>query len=151
MSYDSSDVWTKPQYFQLNEQKLPTLIAGVPGDNFSPNGQLWGNPLYRWDVLEGEDFAWWVDRVKSNTSMFDVLRIDHFIGFVNYFAIPFGDETAQRGQWLKGPSYKFFESIKRQLGERKIIAEDLGVITDEVRALLKHTGYPGMKLLQFAF
>lgn len=151
VSYDSSDVWTKPQYFQLDENKLPTLIAGVPGDNFSQTGQLWGNPLYRWDILEGEDFAWWIDRVKSNTSMFDVLRIDHFIGFVHYFGIPYGDTTAERGKWFEGPGFKLFEAIKRHLGDRQIIAEDLGMITDKVRALLKHTGYPGMKLLQFAF
>ncbi len=151
VAYDSSDVWTKPQYFQLDENLLPTMVAGVPGDNFSPTGQLWGNPLYKWDILEREDFAWWVSRVKSNTSMFDVLRIDHFIGFVHYFGIPYGDLTAENGQWFEGPSYKFFESIKRQLDHKNIIAEDLGMITDEVRALLKHTGFPGMKLLQFAF
>jgi len=151
VAYDSSDVWTKPQYFQLDENKMPKLVAGVPGDNFSPTGQLWGNPLYQWDVLEKEDFAWWIDRVKSNTFMFDYLRIDHFIGFVHYFGIPFGDLTAENGKWYEGPSYKLFEAIKRQLGEKKIIAEDLGMITDQVRALLKHTGFPGMKLLQFAF
>jgi len=151
VAYDSSDVWTKPQYFQLDDNLLPTMVAGVPGDNFSPSGQLWGNPLYKWDILEREDFAWWISRVKSNTSMFDVLRIDHFIGFVHYFGIPYGDLTAINGQWFEGPSYKFFESIKRQLGHKNIIAEDLGMITDEVRALLKYTGFPGMKLLQFAF
>jgi len=151
VAYDSSDVWTKPQYFQLDDNLLPTMVAGVPGDNFSPSGQLWGNPLYKWDILEREDFAWWVSRVKSNTSMFDVLRIDHFIGFVHYFGIPYGDLTAINGQWFEGPSYKFFESIKRQLGHKNIIAEDLGMITDAVRALLKYTGFPGMKLLQFAF
>lgn len=151
VALDSSDVWTKPQYYQLNDNLEPTLIAGVPGDNFSPDGQLWGNPLYRWDILEREDFKWWIDRVHSNTSMFDVLRIDHFIGFVHYFGIPFGDLSAKNGKWYEGPGYKLFEAIHRHLGPRNIIAEDLGMITDEVRALIKKTGYPGMKLLQFAF
>ncbi len=151
VAFDSSDVWTKPQYFQLDKNRYPTLVAGVPPDNFSKDGQLWGNPLYRWDVLELEHFSWWIDRVKSNMTLFDVLRIDHFIGFVNYFGIPFGDKTARHGKWYKGPSYKLFDAIKWQLGDLAIIAEDLGAITDEVRALLKYTGFPGMKLLQFAF
>ncbi|CDR30800.1 4-alpha-glucanotransferase [Acholeplasma oculi] len=151
VSYDSSDVWTKPQYFQLDENKMPTLVAGVPPDNFSQDGQLWGNPLYRWDVLEKDYYSWWIDRVRSNTYMFDLLRIDHFIGFVNYFGIPFGDKTARNGVWYKGPGQKLFDAIKWQLGDKRIIAEDLGAITDEVRALLQYTGFPGMKLLQFAF
>ncbi|WP_025724820.1 4-alpha-glucanotransferase [Acholeplasma granularum] len=151
VAYDSSDVWTKPQYFQLDENKLPILVAGVPGDNFSPTGQLWGNPLYNWELLERENYAWWMDRVRANTSMFDILRIDHFIGFVHFYGIPYKDLTAENGKWYNGPGYKFFEAIKHNLGEKRIIAEDLGMITDEVRELLKKTGYPGMKLLQFAF
>ncbi len=151
VAYDSSDVWTKSHYFQLDENKTPLLVAGVPPDNFSADGQLWGNPLYNWDLLEKDYFAWWIDRVRSNTHMFDMLRIDHFIGFVNYFGIPFGDKTARNGKWHKGPSAKLFDAIKWQLGPKRIIAEDLGAITDEVRALLSYTGFPGMKLLQFAF
>lgn len=151
VAYDSSDVWTKPQYFQLDENRKPILVAGVPPDNFSVDGQLWGNPLYNWPVLENEYFSWWIDRVRSNTDMFDMVRIDHFIGFVNYFGIPATDTTARNGQWYKGPSHKLFDAIKWQLGERAIIAEDLGVLTDEVRDLLRHTGFPGMKLLQFGF
>ncbi|VEU82343.1 4-alpha-glucanotransferase [Acholeplasma hippikon] len=151
VAYDSSDVWTKPQYFQLDENRKPILVAGVPPDNFSADGQLWGNPLYNWPVLENEYFSWWIDRVRSNTSMFDMVRIDHFIGFVNFFGIPFGDTTARNGQWYKGPAHKLFDAIKWQLGDRAIIAEDLGVLTDEVRNLLSYTGFPGMKLLQFGF
>ncbi len=151
VAFDSSDVWTKPEYFMLDEERRPILVAGVPPDNFSSDGQLWGNPLYRWDVLESNRFNWFIERVRSNTQMFDVLRIDHFIGFVNYYGIPFGDKNAKRGQWYKGPGQKLFDVIKEQLGERRIIAEDLGALTDEVRALIKYTGFPGMKLLQFAF
>lgn len=151
VAYDSADVWTKSQYFQLDDNKLPVLVAGVPPDNFSVDGQLWGNPLYNWDLLEKDYFSWWVDRVRSNTHMFDMLRIDHFIGFVNYFGIPFLDKTARNGKWYKGPGAKLFDAIKWQLGPKRIIAEDLGAITDEVRALLTYTGFPGMKLLQFAF
>ncbi|HEY8406291.1 MAG TPA: 4-alpha-glucanotransferase [Acholeplasma sp.] len=151
VAFDSSDVWTKPEFFQLDENRRPILVAGVPPDNFSADGQLWGNPLYRWDVLENHRFGWFVERVRSNTSMFDILRIDHFIGFVNYYGIPFGDVNAKRGNWYKGPGQKLFDAIKEQLGDRRIIAEDLGAITDEVRTLIKYTGFPGMKLLQFAF
>src|SRR5690606_11856880 len=137
--------------FQLDENRKPILVAGVPPDNFSADGQLWGNPLYNWDFLETRGYSWWIDRVRSQTAMFDMVRIDHFIGFVNYFGIPFGDKTARNGKWYKGPAHKLFDAIKNQLGEQSIIAEDLGVITDEVKALLQYVGYPGMKLLQFAF
>lgn len=151
VALDSSDVWTKPHIFQLDERRIPTHVAGVPPDNYSVDGQLWGNPLYRWDVLEENHFDWWIDRVKSNVKLFDMIRIDHFIGFVNYFSIPYTDTTARNGEWKKGPGRKLFDEIKRQLGDLPIIAEDLGAVTDEVRELLRYTNFPGMKLLQFAF
>lgn len=151
VSYDSADVWANPDYFYLDAKRLPIEVAGVPPDNFSKDGQLWGNPLYNWDHMKQNDYAWWVDRVQSSMELFDMIRIDHFIGFQNYFAIPYGHKTAVLGSWKKGPGIDLFHVIKRQLGDVNIIAEDLGVITDDVRRLLKSTGFPGMKLLQFAF
>lgn len=151
VAYDSSDVWANPQYFDLDEKRIPYHIAGVPPDNFSKDGQLWGNPLYNWDVLKQNAYNWWVDRVHSAMHMFDMVRIDHFIGFQNFYAIPYGHKTAAFGEWKKGPGYDLFKVIKERLGSVNIIAEDLGVITDDVRKLLKNTGFPGMKLLQFAF
>ncbi len=151
VSYDSSDVWANPQYFDLDKQRMPNHVAGVPPDNFSKTGQLWGNPLYQWSVLEKHDYEWWVDRVASSMELFDMIRIDHFIGFQNYYSIPYGEKTAVKGEWKKGPGIKLFNTIKAKLGDVNIIAEDLGVVTPEVRALLKDTGFPGMKLLQFAF
>lgn len=151
VSYDSSDVWANPSYFQLDQERLPIHVAGVPPDNFSKDGQLWGNPLYDWDHLEKDEFSWWVDRVESSIKQFNMIRIDHFIGFQNYYSVPYGHKTAQKGIWKKGPGFKLFEVIKKKLGDVNIIAEDLGVVTDDVRKLLKETGFPGMKLLQFAF
>jgi 4-alpha-glucanotransferase len=151
VSYDSSDVWANPEFFNLDEDRIPIEVAGVPPDNFSAEGQLWGNPLYNWDIMKQDDYAWWVDRVKSSMELFDMIRIDHFIGFQNYYAIPQGHKTAVLGTWRKGPGIDIFHAIKRHLGDVNIIAEDLGVITDDVRKLLKSTGFPGMKLLQFAF
>lgn len=151
VSYDSSDVWVNPEYFQLDKDNKPTHVAGVPPDNFSADGQLWGNPLYNWEKLEEQDFSWWIKRIKAQAHLFDTLRIDHFIGFVNYFSIPANDKTARNGTWKKAPGEKLFKLIKAKLGDLDIIAEDLGVITDEVVALLNKTKFPGMKLLQFAF
>lgn len=151
VSYDSSDVWANPTYFDLAQDKLPIHIAGVPPDNYSSDGQLWGNPLYNWEILEKNDFEWWVDRVKTASELFDMLRIDHFIGFQNFYSVPYGEKTAKNGEWKKGPGMKLFNIIKEKLGDVNIIAEDLGVVTPEVRKLLKDTGFPGMKLLQFAF
>lgn len=151
VSYDSSDVWTRPELFMLDQENIPTFVAGVPPDNFSKDGQLWGNPLYNWEKHKEENFKWWINRIKHQTHMFDVIRIDHFIGFVNYYKIPATDETAANGVWEKALGKELFKQVKLELGELNIIAEDLGVITDEVRALLKDTGFPGMKLLQFAF
>ena len=151
VSYDSSDVWANPEYFYLDSKRMPIEVAGVPPDNFSKDGQLWGNPLYNWEHLKEKNYAWWVQRVKSAAELFDMIRIDHFIGFQNYYAIPFGHKTAVLGQWKKGPGIDLFNVIKHELGDVNIFAEDLGVITDDVRKLLKTTGFPGMKLLQFAF
>ena len=151
ISYDSADVWAKPEYFYLDEQRLPIDVAGVPPDNFSKDGQLWGNPLYNWDQLKQDHYSWWIERVSSSIHLFDMIRIDHFIGFQNFYAVPYGHLTAAHGQWRKGPGIELFHAIKQALGDVNIIAEDLGVITDDVRKLLKETGFPGMKLLQFAF
>lgn len=151
VAYDSSDVWVNSNLFQLDNEKIPEYVAGVPPDNFTKDGQLWGNPLYDWEVHEKENFAWWVNRIKVQVEFFDMLRIDHFIGFENYYSIPFKDETARNGKWKKGPGIKLFNQIKKDLGDLNIIAEDLGVVTDDVRKLLKETGFPGMKLLQFGF
>lgn len=151
VSYDSSDVWANPKMFDLDQERLPLHVAGVPPDNYALDGQLWGNPLYNWDVMEKDDFSWWIKRVQSSMELFDMIRIDHFIGFVNFFSITYGDKTARNGVWQKGPGKKLFDVIKEQLGDVNIIAEDLGVLTDDVRKLVKDTGFPGMKLLQFAF
>lgn len=151
VSYDSSDVWANPKMFDLDHDRLPLHVAGVPPDNYALDGQLWGNPLYNWDVLEKNNFSWWVKRVQSSMELFDMIRIDHFIGFVNFFSISYGEKTARNGIWKKGPGKIFFDVIKKELGDVNIIAEDLGVITDDVRKLVKETGFPGMKLLQFAF
>ena len=151
VAYDSSDVWTRPELFQLDEESSPVFVAGVPPDPFTADGQLWGNPLYDWEKHEEEGFKWWINRIKSQTEMFDMIRIDHFIGFENYYSIPFEDSHARNGVWKKAPGKKLFEKVREELGELNIIAEDLGVITDEVKALLKYTKFPGMKLLQFAF
>lgn len=151
VSYDSSDVWANPEMFDLDENKKPNNVAGVPPDYFAKDGQLWGNPLYNWDHLEKNNFSWWIDRIASDTFLFDYIRIDHFIGFVNYFSITYGEKTARKGVWKKGPGKKLFDVIKAKLGDAHIIAEDLGVLNEHVRDLIKQTGFPGMKVLQFAF
>jgi len=151
VAYDSVEVWTKPEYFLLDENKTPIDVAGCPPDVFSAKGQLWGNPLYRWDVMEKEKFAWWTDRIKSACETYDVVRIDHFRGFESYYTIPFGREDAVIGEWRKGPDMKLFKEVKKQLGSCRIIAEDLGFITPKVAKMLKASGFPGMKVLEFAF
>ena len=148
---DSADVWANPQYFELDEQLRPLRVAGCPPDYFSPTGQLWGNPLYRWDVLEQDGYRWWLQRIQAAAGRYDLVRIDHFRGFESYYAIPAGDKTAENGSWMPGPGMPFFEKVQELLGDGVIIAEDLGLITDEVRQLLAQTGYPGMKVLEFAF
>jgi len=151
VALDSSDVWARPELFQLDGELRPTEVAGVPPDGFTPLGQLWGNPLFRWDRMEQEGFAWWIERIRRQRSFYDMLRIDHFRGFDSYYAIPFGDKDAKRGVWRQGPGMKLFEKVEQALGPQPIIAEDLGYLTDSVRKLLSDTGFPGMKILQFAF
>lgn len=152
VALDSADVWSHPEQFQLDEENLtPVNVAGVPPDAFSETGQLWGNPLYDWDKMEQDGFDWWKRRMKASASLYDVIRIDHFIGVVQYYSIPFGAETAKEGKWNKGPGKKLTYAINEAVGETKIIAEDLGVFCQEVKDLLEETGYPGMKIIEFAF
>ena len=151
VALDSVDVWSCPQEFQLDENLLPTEVAGCPPDGFSATGQLWGNPLFDWDSMAKTGYAWWVRRIKHMCSTYDVVRIDHFRGFAGYYAIPYGEATARNGRWREGPGYALFAAIKKKLGSPRIIAEDLGFLTEDVTALLKQCGYPGMKVLEFAF
>ena len=148
---DSADVWAHPEQFQLDEEGRPTQVAGCPPDAFTADGQLWGNPLFNWERMRGEGYRWWLDRIRFQFRLFDVLRIDHFRGFDAYYAIPYGEKTARNGSWKKGPGLEFFQAVEKELGKRAIIAEDLGFLTPSVRQLLRDTGYPGMKVLQFAF
>lgn len=151
VAIDSADVWANQKYFQLDKNGKPNCVAGVPPDYFSADGQLWGNPLYDWDEMKKSNYDWWLKRIKRIFELTDILRIDHFRGFESYWAVPFGEKTAKNGEWIKGPGIDFFKTIKRKLGDLPIIAEDLGVITDEVRALRDEANLPGMKVLQFAF
>ncbi len=152
VAYDSSDVWSHPDLFYLDDDLKPTVVAGVPPDYFSPTGQLWGNPLYRWDVHKFAGYKWWLERLRSTLKMIDILRIDHFRGFAGYWEIPVDKPTAEVGRWIPGPGADFFNTVKVNLGEDlPIIAEDLGVITPDVTALRERFALPGMKVLQFAF
>lgn len=151
VSLDSVDVWAHPELFQLDENKVPREVAGVPPDGFSADGQLWGNPLFDWDYMEKTNFAWWVQRIEYLCNVYDTLRIDHFRGFDTYFAIPYGDTTARNGRWKQGPGMKLFNEVERAIGRQPIIAEDLGYLTDSVKKLLEDSGFPGMKVLEFAF
>lgn len=151
VAYDSADVWAHPELFQLNENKQPRAVAGCPPDGFSPDGQLWGNPLYDWKAHADTGFGWWIKRLAHCFSLFDVVRIDHFRGFDEYFSIPYGDTTAHGGHWEKGPGMKLFRMVEQSLGRHEVIAEDLGFMTDSVRQLVRDSGFPGMKVLQFAF
>ncbi len=151
VAFDSSDTWANPELFQLDKNNVPTDVAGCPPDAFSATGQLWGNPLYKWDYHEKTGYKWWIKRIAHCYKIYDVVRIDHFRGFDEYYAIPYGHPTAEKGKWKKGPGYKLFDAIKKELGEKRVIAEDLGFLTDSVIKLVKKTGYPGMKILQFAF
>jgi len=148
---DSVDTWSNSELFLLDENNTPIKVAGCPPDAFSKTGQLWGNPIYRWDVIEERGFDWWIERIKHNCELYDVIRIDHFRGFKSYWEIPYGDKTAEKGRWVKGPGTKLFNAIKDSLGNVNIIAEDLGFLDKEVIEFRKETGYPGMKVLQFAF
>lgn len=151
VAFDSADVWSHPELFQLKEGSLPAAVAGCPPDGFSAAGQLWGNPLYRWEYHRETGYDWWVRRVAHCCKLYDLLRIDHFRGFDEYYSIPAEDDTAVNGHWEKGPGIDLFLTIKERLGEKAIIAEDLGYMTDSVRQLVKDSGYPGMKVLEFAF
>ncbi len=151
VAQDSADVWTNPHEFKLDENGVPIVVAGVPPDYFSVTGQLWGNPLYNWKQMEDEGFRWWIERVRATLQTVDIVRIDHFRGFAACWEIPGGDKTAERGQWVEAPGREFFKAIREALGELPIIAEDLGVITPDVVALRDEFGFPGMRILQFAF
>ncbi len=149
-SYHSSDVWAKPELFQMRDRKL-TRVAGVPPDFFNADGQLWGNPLYNWDIMEEDGYAWWLRRIGGALEVFDGLRIDHFRGFSAYWSVPAEAETAKEGEWVRGPGMKLFSRVKEAYPEANIIAEDLGQLDAEVHALIAATGYPGMRVMQFAF
>lgn len=151
VAFDGADTWANPQMFQFTEENLPAAVAGCPPDAFSATGQLWGNPLYKWEYHKEHGYDWWMRRVKYCFQLYDVIRIDHFRGFDAYYSIPYGDTTAENGHWEEGPGYDLFRTMKEKLGDLPIIAEDLGFLTDSVMQLLKDTGYPGMKVLQFAF
>ena len=151
VNFDSADVWTHPELFELDEHLAPVRVAGVPPDYFSVTGQRWGNPLYRWDVLKERCFDWWVERVQRARFLYDAIRLDHFRGFEAFWAIPAEEETAVNGEWVKAPGGELFECLGRELGELPFIAEDLGLITPEVHALRERFQLPGMKVLQFGF
>lgn len=151
VSPDSSDVWAQPELFELDEQRNPKRVAGVPPDYFSATGQLWGNPLYNWEEMHRTGYKWWLARIGKAKENYDMLRIDHFRAFDTYYAIPAGHKTAEHGTWEKGPGMELFNAIKNDLGDVNIIAEDLGEIFDSVKVLLKDTGFPGMRVLQFGF
>ena len=156
IAYDSADAWANPELFFLDENSLPTVVAGVPPDYFSATGQLWGNPLYRWDVHKKSGYTWWLERLRSVLKFVDVVRLDHFRGFAGYYEIPYGEPTAEKGQWMTGPGKHFFATVSRELGAADdaslpIIAEDLGVITPDVVELRDSFRLPGMKILQFGF
>lgn len=151
VAMDSADTWAHPELFQLDDKGVPIAVAGCPPDAFSEDGQLWGNPLYNWENHREEGYAWWIRRIAKTFSMYDVVRIDHFRGFDEYYAIPYTAKTAKEGSWQPGPGLDLFRAAKRELGELRVIAEDLGFLTDSVREMLADSGFPGMKILQFAF
>ncbi|MBB6098551.1 4-alpha-glucanotransferase [Deinobacterium chartae] len=151
VAMDSADAWSAPDQFHFDEDGHPTVVAGVPPDYFSETGQLWGNPLYRWDVMQQDGFRWWIRRFKGSLHLYDIIRIDHFRGFEAYWEIPAGEETAVKGRWVKAPGHELFKAVREALGELPIIAEDLGVITPEVERLRDDFDFPGMAVLQFAY
>lgn len=148
---DSSDVWANAKFFQLNRQRRPRRVAGVPPDYFSQDGQLWGNPLYRWYRLSLHGYSFWMDRLRTMAQLYDSVRIDHFIGFANYYSIKAGEKTARNGKWVIGPGKAFFHDVKQKVPELNVVAEDLGAVNNRVRELLAYCGYPGMKVHQFAY
>lgn len=151
VAMDSADTWAHPELFQLDENNVPTAVAGCPPDGFSADGQLWGNPLYRWDYHKSTGYDWWMSRLWYCFQMYDVVRIDHFRGFDEYYSIPYGAQNAKDGHWEKGPGIDLFRYMEGRLGYHQVIAEDLGYVTDSVRELVKESGFPGMKVLEFAF
>ncbi len=151
VAIDSADVWSHPNLFYLDADGKPTVVAGVPPDYFSPTGQLWGNPLYRWDVHKASGYSWWLERIRSALKQVDIIRIDHFRGFAGYWEVPAGNPTAEQGRWVPGPGADLFNAIEANLGNLPILAEDLGVITPDVVELRDRFELPGMKILQFAF
>ncbi len=151
VAFDSADVWANPDLFELDSDYFPSVVAGVPPDYFSQTGQLWGNPLYNWTANKNSDYKWWIKRIKNTCDCVDIIRIDHFRGFESYWAIKFGETTAINGKWCKGPGKNFFDFVEKKLGKLPIIAEDLGIITEEITNLRDACGFPGMKILQFAF
>ena len=148
---DSVEVWASPELFQLDENLTPTAVAGCPPDAFTADGQLWGNPLYRWDVMAKNGYSWWINRLGEAAKRYDVIRFDHFRGFESYWAVPYGDPTARFGQWIKGPDMDFIRAIQAALPQVQLIAEDLGFLTQPVLDMLAASGLPGMKVLEFAF
>jgi 4-alpha-glucanotransferase len=151
VSPDSADFWASPELFQTDADNLPSRVAGCPPDGFSETGQLWGNPLYDWAYHDQTDYAWWIKRIYKSHELYDIIRIDHFRGFDEYYSIPAGEETAKNGKWVRGPGMKLFRKIREKLGNIQIIAEDLGYITDSVRAMVEESGFPNMKIIEFAF
>jgi 4-alpha-glucanotransferase len=151
VAHDSADVWAHTEYFELDKNGDPAAVAGVPPDYFSATGQLWGNPLYRWDVLARSGYRWWIDRLAAALVTVDLIRLDHFRGFEAYWAVSAGEKTAVNGRWIKGPGAAFLEAAVKALGELPLVAENLGVITPEVEAIRNQFGFPGMSILQFAF
>ncbi len=151
VAHDSADVWAHPELFYLDDQGKPTAVSGVPPDYFSATGQLWGNPIYRWDVLAADGYKWWIERFRASFKLFDLVRLDHFRGFEAYWEVPAGETTAIDGRWVKGPGRDFFVALRKALGELPIVAENLGVITPPVEKLRHEFDLPGMSLLQFAF
>lgn len=151
VAFDSADTWANPELFQFDQMGKPIGVAGCPPDGFSATGQVWGNPLYKWEYHKETGYEWWIKRIDRCFKLYDVIRVDHFRGFDEYFFIPYGQDTAQGGHWERGPGLDLFRVLKERLGEKNIIAEDLGFLTDSVVQLVKDTGYPGMKVLEFAF
>ncbi len=151
VDYDSVDCWTHPDIFKLDKNKRPYAVSGVPPDYFSKTGQLWGNPLYRWDVLKRKGYDWWIRRIEKDIKLYDMVRIDHFRGFVGYWEVPAKEKTAVKGKWMKAPALDFFNHLNKRFHRLPIIAEDLGFITPDVEKVMKHFAFPGMKVLLFAF
>ena len=151
VAFDGADTWASPELFQFDEENNPVAVAGCPPDDFSATGQLWGNPLYNWEYHKKTGYAWWTRRMANCMKLYDVVRIDHFRGFDEYYSIPYGDKTAEFGHWEKGPGMDLFRTLEKNLGKLDVIAEDLGLLTDSVIEMVEESGFPGMKVLQFAF